>query len=94
MENERGTSMTINYNLNKMFLTLSSYMFHLKRVLSEIPDLKWSVLRRLPPYSNVSKKCLLCLYEKLEIVTYENQKKHFNKRFEVFCKCRHVNKFF
>ena len=37
---------------------LSNYMWHLK-----------SVLRCVPPYSNILKKCLLCLYEKLEIVT-------------------------
>ena len=93
MENERGTSMTINYNLNKMFLTLSSYMFHLKRVLSEIPDLKWSVLRWLPPYSNVSKKCLLCLYEKLEIVPYQNQKALLSNSSEFFCNYCHSNMF-
>ena len=54
--------------------TLSSYMWHFKSVSSETPNLKWSVLRCVPPYPNISKKCLLCLYEKLEIVTYQNQK--------------------
>ena len=49
--------------------TLSSYMWHLKSVSSETPNLKWSVLRCVPPYSNISKKCLFCIYEKLEIVT-------------------------
>ena len=54
---------------------LSSYMWHLKSVLSETPKLKWSVLRCIPPYSmippgsNISKKRFLCLNEKLEIVT-------------------------
>ena len=50
--------------------TLSSYMWHLKSVSIESPNLKWFVLRYVRPYSNISKKCLLCLYEKLEIVTY------------------------
>ena len=72
---------------------LSSYMWHLKSVSSETPNLKWSVLRCVPPYSNISKKCLLCLYEKLEIVTYQNQKELFNKRSELLCKCRHANRF-
>ena len=31
------------------------------------------VLRCLPPYSDISKKGLLCLNEKLEILTYQNQ---------------------
>ena len=73
--------------------TLSSYMWHLKSVSSETPNLKWSILRWVPPYSNISKKYLLCLYENLEIVTYENQKELLNKRSEFLCKCRHANKF-
>ena len=58
---------------------LSSYMWQLKIVSSETPNLKWSVLRCVLPYLNVSKKCLLCLYQKLEIGTYQNQKKLLNK---------------
>ena len=73
--------------------TLSSYMWHLKSVSSETPNLKWSILRCVPPYSNISKKCLLCLYEKLEIVTYQNKKELLNMRSELLCKCCHVNKF-
>ena len=73
--------------------TLSSYMWHLKSVSSETRYIKWSVLRCDPPYSNISKKCLLCLYEKLEIVTYQNQKELLNKRSKLLCKCRHANKF-
>ena len=73
--------------------TLSSYMWHLKSVSSETPNLKWSILRCVPPYSNISKKSLLCLYEKLEIVTLQNQKELLNKRSELLCKCSHANKF-
>ena len=51
--------------------TLSSYMWHLKSVSSKTPNLKLSILRCVPPpYSNISKKCLLRLYERLDIVTY------------------------
>ena len=74
--------------------TLSSYRWHLKSVSSDTPNLKWSVLRCIPPYSDISKKRLLCLYEKLEIVTYENQKELLNKGSKLLCKCRHVNRFF
>ena len=71
---------------------LSSYMWRLKSVLKETPDLKWSVLRCVPPYSNISKKSLLCLYEKLETVTCQNKKLLLNKRSELLCKCHHANK--
>ena len=73
--------------------TLLSYMLHLKIISSETPNLKWSVLRCIPPYSNISKKLLLCIYEELELVTYQNQKELLNKRSEILCKCRHTNKF-
>ena len=73
--------------------TLSSYMRHSKSVSSETPNIKWSDLRCVPPYSNIWKKSLLYLYEKLEIVTYQNQKELWIKRSELLCKCRHANKF-
>ena len=74
--------------------TLSSYMWHLKNVSGDATNLKWCILRCVLPYSNISNKCLLCLYEKLEIATYQNQKELLNKRSEILCKCRHDNKFF
>ena len=73
--------------------TLSSYIWHLKIVSNEIPNLKQSVLRFIPPYPNISNKCLLYLYVKLEIVTYKNQTEFLNKRSELLCKCCHPNKF-
>ena len=48
--------------------TLLGYMCHLKSVSSKTPDLKWPVLKCIPAYLNISTKCLLCLYQKLEIV--------------------------
>ena len=73
--------------------TLSGYMWHLKIVSSETPNVKCSILRCVPSYSNISKKILLCLYQKLAIVTLQNQKELSNKRSELLCKCSHANKF-
>ena len=59
-------------------------MWHLRSVSSETPNFKWSVLRCIPPYSNISKKwknwkiITYEKYEKLEIVTYQNQKGDLN----------------
>ena len=44
-------------------------------------------------YSNISKRCLLCLHEKLAIVLYPNPGELINKRSEMISKCRHLNKF-
>ena len=72
---------------------LSSYMWYLARVSCETPNLKWSVFRYIPPYSNISKKCLLCLYKKLETITCYNQKELLSKRSELPFKCRHTSTF-
>ena len=47
----------------------------------------------VPGYSNVSKRCLLCLQEKMYIATYRYQEVLLNKWPESILKCRHENKF-
>ena len=58
-----------------------------------MPTLKWSIVKSAPSYSNISKKCFLCLHEKLEIVNFEDQDHLLNKRSELISKCRHANKY-
>ena len=61
---------------NKQYLherTLSGHVLHLKETLDVTPNLKWSIVRCATPYSNISKMCLLCLHEKLVIITYPRQ---------------------
>ena len=55
--------------------------------------IKWRVHRRAAAYSNKSKRCNLCLAEKLAIAECD---KHgsLNKRSELVSKCRHENKFY
>ena len=72
---------------------LSSYVWPLKETLDVTPSLKWSVVRCATPYSNISNKCLLCLFQKFLIITYQRQHELSNKRSELFCKCRHENKY-
>ena len=43
--------------------TFASYIWHLKNISSETPNLKWPVLRFISPCSDISKKWLLGLYE-------------------------------
>ena len=71
---------------------LSKHSWELKDK-NEMPELKWSILKQVPAYSNTSKKCNLCLREKLEIITYENRNELLNKYSELISKCRHENKF-
>ena len=49
--------------------TLSKYIWELKETSNSNPTLIWSIAKKVPPYSNLSKKCL-CLHEKLEIINH------------------------
>ena len=44
-------------------------------------------------YSNITKRCSLCLHEKLAIITYPYPDKLLNRRSELVTKCRHDIKF-
>ena len=57
------------------------------------PTLIWSIAKKVLPDSNISKKCLLCLHEKLRIINYPRPEELLNKRSELISKCRHANKF-
>ena len=72
---------------------LSKYIWEIKIEYHEIPALKWSIIKFVPPYSNISKKCLSSLHKKLEIVNFEDQDLLLNKRSELISKCRHANKY-
>ena len=75
------------FNHNKSFrhrsyaneTTLSKYVWEIKDKCNEMPSLKWSVVKSVPRYSNIS-KCLLCLHERFEIVNYPNQEELLIKR--------------
>ena len=58
-----------------------------------MPSLKWSIIKSVPAYSNISKKFQLCLQEKFEILNYRNPNELVNKRSELISNYRHVNKF-
>ena len=57
-----------NYNYST---TLSTYLWSIKSTSEEQNvNLNWEVMRQAAPYSNISKRCLLCLHEKLAIALY------------------------
>ena len=57
------------------------------------PNLEWYIIKSVSGYSNISKRCMLCLHEKYEILNYPDQEELLNKRSELVSKCRHINKF-
>ena len=56
------------------------------------PKVTWTIVRKCLPFNLNSKKCHLCLNEKLEIALFKEEKL-LNKRSELISKCRHQNKF-
>ena len=55
--------------------------------------INWSILATAPAYSSKSKRCHLCLTEKLYLVRTKKPSL-LNKRTELISKCRHENKFY
>ena len=58
----------------------------------EDPSVKWSVAATTSAYNSGSRKCDLCLSEKL-LIALNHGNNLINKRSEILNKCRHANKF-
>ena len=56
------------------------------------PDISWSIVRHARPYNGGTRRCNLCLEEKLTILQADPTTT-LNKRSELVAKCRHGNKF-
>ena len=71
---------------------LSKHIWQLKRNKKPF-TINWSIASRAQSYNSESKRCNLCLTEKLHIL---NAEKHsfLNKRPKLISKCRHENKFY
>ena len=63
--------------------TLSSYVWKMKKRKNVAPAITWEVLRTVKTYSNITKRCSLCLHEKLAIITYPYPDELFNRRSEL-----------
>ena len=73
--------------------TLFKYIWEIRDKYVEEPNLKWSIVKRVPSYSNIMKRGRLCLQEKFEIIKYPRPHELLNKRSELVSKCHHANKY-
>ena len=71
---------------------LSKYIWQLKDSNTNFTT-KWSIIARACPYNSSSKRCDLCLAEKLHIIKRSNNNL-LNKRSELVSKCQNENNFF
>ena len=73
--------------------TLSSYVWEMKKRKNVPPVLTWEVLQTAKTYCSITKRCSLCLHEKLAIITYPYLDELLNRQSEVVLKCKHQNQF-
>ena len=52
--------------------SLSKYIWEIKSNHDTTPTLTWYIDKSVPSYSNISKKCQLCLHKKYDIVKHPN----------------------
>ena len=71
---------------------LSKYIWELKDKNKDY-NIQWTIITSAKAYNNISKRCDLCLTEKLHIMK-GNKDSLLNKRSEMISKCRHENKFY
>jgi len=55
--------------------------------------INWSIISSASAYSNISKRCYLCVTEKLHIIKADKAS-NLNKRNELIFKCLQENKYF
>ena len=76
---------------NKNATALSTLVWNKK--LNPNPNIKWEILRVVPPYRPGQLNCELCLAEKQEIASHANDPDCLNKRSELAQACRHRARF-
>ena len=79
---------------NKKYSTeteLSKHVWKLKAAKKPF-SIIWSLLKNVPAYKAGSRRCNLCLEEKLTIMKNKNNSL-LNKRSELFTKCRHETRY-
>ena len=79
-----------NKSRNSTELHVSKYIWSLKDSNTEF-SIVWRIISCASPYNSASKRCNLCLNEKL-IIIFEPHRCTLNKRSELISSCRHRTK--
>ena len=72
--------------------TLSKHIWKLKDN-NQAPEITWSIKTSAPAYTNITNRCMLCLQEKMAIITFPDEDSLLIRRSDLISKCRHENKF-
>ena len=77
----------------RQYYHLKVNMGNEKKEKNVTPALTREVFRTAKAYSDIAKRCSLCLDEKLAIISHPCPNGLLNRRSELITKCRHENKF-
>ena len=77
----------MNNHASESSTTLSTHIWKLKNA-SKNYNIQWEIVRKAKPFNPVSKRCSLCITEKLFII-FHPEGASLNKRSELFSPCRH-----
>ena len=87
----RNHQMSFKHEKKRNDTELSKYLWELKEKKENF-TISWKILAKARAYSNVSKRCNLCIEEKYFIIS-NPQMATLNKRNELVSTCRHRRKF-
>jgi len=87
----RNHQVSFNNETRKNDIELSKHIWQLKSKQQHF-TIKWKILAKAEPYSNLTKRCNLCTTEKHFIIT-KPELASLNKRNELISTCRHRRKF-
>ena len=80
----------LSFQLSDVYTELSKEVWRIKRKNKEFRG-KWRLIKQLPAYNLITKRCILCLKEKLAILEQDGPDQ-LNKRSEIIGACRHKQK--
>ena len=91
-EQFNGHQYSMRHRSHRNSTTLLKYVWSLKDKNTDF-NMRWSVQRRATAYQNTTRRCNVCLAEKLEIIKAD-KKRSLNKRTELVSKGRHENRLY
>ena len=90
-ERYRNHKTSFRHSKRRNETELSKYVWNLQNEKKPF-QIKWKILKKCKPYSNINKKCSLCLNEKF-IIICKKELCSLNRRNELASSCPHRNRY-